>query len=153
MPSRSSRLTDEELRAWQSLLHAHDQVVRALDAELRAEHSISFGGYDVLLRLARAEGESLPMTELAARVMVPPSTLTRKVDRLVADGYVTRERSPSDSRVILAGLTPAGRRLVRRAARTHLRGIRRHFTGRLSSRQLREVADALEVITGPHQPH
>ena len=148
-----TRLKDEELRAWQSLLHAHDQVVGALDAELRAEHGISFGGYDVLLRLARAEGGALPMTELAARVMVPPSTLTRKVDRLVADGHVTRERSGSDSRVILARLTPSGRRLVRRAARTHLRGIREHFTGRLSELQLRHVAEGLEVITGPHRPH
>jgi DNA-binding MarR family transcriptional regulator len=148
-----TNLTEPELRAWQALLHAHDQVVRMLDAELRAEHGISFGAYDVLVRLARHPEGTLRMTELAERVMVPPSTLTRKVDRLVADGLVERSRSTVDSRLMLARLTVPGRRLVGRAARTHLRGIRQHFTGRLSQEQLRAVADALEAIAGPHQPH
>jgi DNA-binding MarR family transcriptional regulator len=146
-------LTDDELRAWEALLHAHQQVVGTLDAELRAAHGIGFDAYDVLVRLARAEGGELRMSALAERVMAPPSTLTRRVDRLVADGLVERTRSPDDSRVMLVTLTDAGRRLVRRAARTHLRGIREHFTGRLSDAQLRAVADALEVITGPHRPH
>jgi DNA-binding MarR family transcriptional regulator len=153
MPSMAERLTDGELRAWQALLHAHDQVVRTLDAELRAEHGISFGGYDVLVRLARSPDEGLRMTELAERVMVPPSTLTRKIDRLVADGLVDRSRSAGDFRVVLVRLTVAGRHTVRRAARTHLRGIREHFSGQLSPAQLRAVADALEAISGPHQPH
>jgi len=149
----AARLTDRELRAWQALLHAHEHVVRVLDAELRAAHGISFGGYDVLVRLARAAGETLRMTELADRVMVPPSTLTRKVDRLEADGLVERTRSSADSRVVLVRLTDAGRRLGRRAARTHLRGIRKHFSGRLNAEQLAQVADALETISGPHRPH
>jgi DNA-binding MarR family transcriptional regulator len=93
------------------------------------------------------------MTELAERVMVPPSTLTRKIDRLVADGLVDRSRSAGDFRVVLVRLTVAGRHTVRRAARTHLRGIREHFSGQLSPAQLRAVADALEAISGPHQPH
>jgi DNA-binding MarR family transcriptional regulator len=153
MPSMAERLTDAELRAWQAMLHAHDQVVRTLDAELRAEQGISFGGYDVLVRLARSADEGLRMTELAERVMVPPSTLTRKIDRLVADGLVERSRSAGDSRVVIVRLTVAGRRTVRRAARTHLRGIREHFSGRLSEEQLDHVAGALEAISGPHRPH
>jgi DNA-binding MarR family transcriptional regulator len=146
-------LTEAEMRAWQALLHAHEQVVRTLDAELRAEHDISFGDYDVLLRLARASGRTLNMTELARRVLLPPSTLTRKVDRLVRDGLVERHRSETDSRLMLARLTEVGLRTVRRAASTHLRGIREHFTGRLSDAQLHDVARALEAIAGPHQPH
>ena len=149
----SVRLTDSELRAWQALLHAHAAVVDALDGELRAEHGISFGGYDVLVRLARTTDDGLSMTELAGRVMVPPSTLTRKIDRLEADGFVERSRSVEDSRVVLVRLTDRGRRLVRRAARTHLRGIREHFTSRMSPGQLDQVAEALETISGPHRPH
>jgi hypothetical protein len=38
-------------------------------------------------------------------------------------------------------------------ARSHLPGIHEHFTGRLSQAQLRNVAAALEAITGPHLPH
>jgi DNA-binding MarR family transcriptional regulator len=148
-----TELSEAELRAWQALLHAHLQVTRKLDAEMRAEHGLSLHGYDVLLRLARAPGRCLRMTDLAARVMMSPSGLTRVVDRLVADGLVERERSGADARVMLARLTDQGRQILRRAARTHLRGIREHFTGRLGQGQLRNVASALETITGPHEPH
>jgi DNA-binding MarR family transcriptional regulator len=146
-------LSELELRAWQALLHSHHQVTKTLDTELRKEHGLPLGAYDVLLRLARARNDSLRMSELAARVMLSPSGLTRAVDRLVGDGLVQRDRSEEDARVKLARLTDRGRQVLRRAARTHLRGIREHFTGRLSQAQLRSVASALESIAGPHVPH
>jgi DNA-binding MarR family transcriptional regulator len=148
-----TNLTEPELRAWQALLHAHQHVTRTLDAELREEHGLPLGTYDVLLRLARAPGRCLRMTELADRVMLSPSGLTRVVDRLVAEDLVRRERFEGDARVMLAHLTERGSQVLRRAARTHLRGIREHFTGRLSPAQLRSVASALEAIAGPHEPH
>jgi DNA-binding MarR family transcriptional regulator len=150
---KTPRLTKTEVRAWQALLHAHQQVVRTLDRDLREEHHLDLAGYDVLLRLARAPGRALRMTDLAERVMLSPSGLTRLVDRLVARGLVQRQADPQDARAALATLTDEGRALLRRAARTHLRGIRDHFTGRLSQTQLRNVASSLETITGPHVPH
>ena len=148
-----SDLTELELRAWQGLLHAHQQVTRTLDAELRSEHGLSLGDYDFLLRLARAPHRALKMTELAKRVMMSPSGLTRAADRLVASGLIRRRRIQGDARVMLVQLTDPGRALLRRAARTHLRGIREHFTGKLSASQLYAVASALEGVTGPHEPH
>ena len=147
------RLSALELDAWQALLHAHHQITRVLDAELRKEHGVSFGDYDVLLRLARAPAYRLTMTELARRVMISPSGLTRVVDGLRDEGLVKRERDGDDARVVYAQLTDEGRTRVRQAAQTHLRGIREHFTGRLSATQLRQVTAALQIITGPHQPH
>lgn len=149
----TSKLSDVEMAAWQALLHAHHDVMRTLDAELRAEHSLSVGDYDVLVRLARAPKRRLRMTELAQRVMISPSGLTRVVDGLVSEGLVSRERDTSDARVTYAQLADEGYQRVRRAARTHLRGIRQHFTGRLTEKQLGDVAAALQVITGPHKPH
>ena len=147
------KLTDVEMDAWQALLHAHHQVTRILDAELRSSHELSFAEYDVLLRLARAEDKKLTMSELAKRIMISPSGLTRVVDGLEEKGLVSRQRDSGDARVVTASLTSAGREKVRRAAQTHLRGIREHFTGRLSEAQLKSVANALQVITGPHIPH
>lgn len=148
-----TELNTTELRAWQALLHAHHDVMRQLDAELREEHGLSMSAYDVLLRLTRAPDRSLRMTDLAERVMVSPSGLTRTVDRLVSKGLVERDRFDGDARVMLARLTDRGQQVLRGAAKTHLRGIRRHFTGRLSETQLRNVASALEAITGSHEPH
>ena len=147
------RLTDLELEAWQALLHSHDQVTRRLDAELRREHGLSLSEYDVLLRLAQAPELRLRMTRLARRVLFSPSGLTRAVDRLVGAGLIERQRDPADARVVVARLTDHGRERLRSAAQTHVRGIRRHFTARLSESQLREVASALQVIAGPQEPH
>lgn len=149
----STRLDELELRTWQSLLHAHHDVVGSLDAELRERHGITFSEYDVLLRLARAPERALSMGELAERTMLSPSGTTRLVDRLEASGLIERRPTPGDGRVQLATLTPTGVRLIRSAARTHLRGIREHFTGRLTRRQMEQVASALETIAGAHAPH
>ena len=149
----STRLSDLELRAWQALLHAHHDVVDRLDGELRVQHGVTFSEYDVLLRLGRAPERALTMGELAERTMLSPSGTTRLVDRLVATDLIRRRPVPDDGRVTLATLTPAGVKLLRAAARTHLRGIREHFTGRLTGRQLEQVVSALETIAGPHVPH
>lgn len=149
----AEKLSEAEMAAWQALLHSHEKITRVLDAELRAEHGVTLGEYDVLVRLARAQGRRLRMSELAHRVMISPSGLTRAVDGLERRGLVSRARDDGDARVVHAQLTPTGLDTVRRAARTHLRGIREHFTGRLSQEQLRAVASSLEVITGPHVPH
>jgi DNA-binding MarR family transcriptional regulator len=149
----STRLDELELRAWQSLLHAHHDVVGMLDTELRERHGITFSEYDVLLRLARASERALSMGELAERTMLSPSGTTRLVDRLEASELLVRRPVPGDGRVQLATLTPEGLRLIRAAARTHLRGIREHFTGRLTRHQLEQVASALEAIAGTHTPH
>ena len=148
-----TRLRDTELRAWQALIHAHHDVTRRLEDELKGEFGLSMADYDVLLRLARAGDGGLRMMQLAERVLMSPSGLTRVVDRLVGEGLVRRERMKDDARAMLVRLTERGRKRLRSAAGTHLRGIRQHFSGRLKDSQLRQVASALEVITGPHQPH
>jgi DNA-binding MarR family transcriptional regulator len=147
------RLTETELAAWQALLHAYHQIIRKLDRELRDQHDLPLAAYDVLLRLVRAPGKALRMSDLAERVMLSPSGLTRLVDRLVSKGLVRRRTDPHDARVAHASLTEDGVRQLRSAARTHLRGIREHFTGRLSGRELRAIASALGRISGPHIPH
>jgi DNA-binding MarR family transcriptional regulator len=149
----STKLSDTEMRAWQALLHAHHQVVETLDRELEEEHDLNLAEYDVLLRLARAPDRALRMSELAERVLMSPSGLTRLVDRLEGRGLVRRREDDQDGRVTFARLTERGRGALRAAARTHLRGIRRHFTDLLTEKQLRDVAASLEAVAGPHVPH
>src|SRR5205809_6956804 len=94
-----SRLDETELKAWQALLHAHHQVTRKLDAELQKEYGLSLGDYDVLLRLARAPAAGPRMTELAERVTISPTGLTRRVHRLLREAFVQRERHEGDPRL------------------------------------------------------
>jgi DNA-binding MarR family transcriptional regulator len=58
----------------------------------------------------------LTMGDLAARLCITEKTITGVVDRLEAEGYVHRERSASDRRVVRALLTKKGTAVQQRLA-------------------------------------
>ena len=130
--SRPQRLDERELRAWKGFLHAHATLLRRLDAELEAEHGLPVSSYEVLMNVADAEGERLRMHDIASRVLLSRSGLTRLVDRLERLGYVRREACPEDARGAFAVLTPEGRAAIDAARTPHLAGVRelflKHFT-------------------------
>jgi DNA-binding MarR family transcriptional regulator len=72
------------------------------------EKPLEQGQMDALDLLARRNDR--PMKELAARLRVDPSTATRAVQRLEADGLVERYPSPEDGRVVLVRITDEGAR-------------------------------------------
>src|SRR5512139_130065 len=59
---------------------------------------------------ALREGGSLRLGPLARRLGISPSTLTRNLARLEADGLVARDADPDDARAARVRLTPAGER-------------------------------------------
>lgn len=121
-------LSTDELTAWRTFLRAHTTLVRRLEGELVAEHDLPLASYDVLVQLSEAPTGSLRMTELADKVLLSRSGLTRLVDRLVRDGFVERASCPSDARGTLAVLTPRGLEALRSAWPTHLRGVAEHVS-------------------------
>lgn len=68
-----------------------------------------------LVMLALWEQEPLRVSELAERLSLEPATLSPLLKRLEAGGLVVRDRDPRDDRALAVSLTPAGRRLRRRA--------------------------------------
>ena len=59
--------------------------------------------------------ESMSVKELGARLGLESSTLTPLLKKLEAAGYVRRERSSADERVLVVSLTDEGRELHDRA--------------------------------------
>jgi DNA-binding MarR family transcriptional regulator len=121
-------------------------VTRRLDEELRVEGGLTLAEYDALVQLADAEDGRLRMNQLADRVLLSRSGVTRLVDRLVADGLVGRVSCPSDARGSLAALTERGRDALRSASRTHLRGVERYFTSVLTDDDLVALRRALDAV-------
>ena len=115
------------LGAWRAFLVAQALLARRLDDELHSRHGLSLAEYDALAQLAEAPERRLRMNELADRVLLSRSGVTRLVDRLVAAGLVRRDQCLTDARGAWAVLTEAGLERLRRASRTHLRGVIRHF--------------------------
>ena len=58
--------------------------------------------------LADSDGEQMRMSDLADRVRLSRSGLTRLVDRLETQGLIKRATCPSDARGSFAVLTTAG---------------------------------------------
>jgi DNA-binding MarR family transcriptional regulator len=139
-------LDAREQAAWRSLIVSSNRLRAVLDAELINEHQLSFADYEVFVQLSEAPGMRLRMSELADRLHLSPSGLTRRLDRLVRDGSVSREQCPSDRRGSFAVLRPKGLQRLVDAAPTHVRGVREHFLDRLTPDQQAAVADALGVL-------
>ncbi|MGB8650013.1 MAG: MarR family transcriptional regulator [Mycobacteriales bacterium] len=137
------RISEAQLGAWRSFLRAHAQITRQLEHELVSEHDLPLPSYDVLLQLAEAPGRRLRMTELADRVLLSRSGLTRLVDRLERDGLVERAACPGDARGTHAVLTDAGLTRLRDAAPTHLRGVAEHVTSRLTDAEVAQLRDLM----------
>jgi DNA-binding MarR family transcriptional regulator len=142
-------LTEGELHAWRVFLRSHAQVTRRLEHDLLVEHDLPLASYDVLVQLSEAPERRLRMTELAERVLLSRSGLTRLVDRLVRDGLVERQACPSDARGTLAVLTGTGRARLAEAWPTHLRGVVSNVVGRLSEDELDTLAQLLGRLVDP----
>jgi DNA-binding MarR family transcriptional regulator len=127
---------DPRLSAWRGFLRAHARIVRELERELQDERGMALTDYDVLVQLARVEPHRLRMSELADRLLLSRSGVTRLVDRLTKDGFVERVTCDDDRRGQWASLTGAGYARLREASPTHLRGVARHFLDRLPDEDL-----------------
>lgn len=134
---------DPRLGAWRAFLYAQSTLLARLDAELQADAGLTLAELDALAQLAFARQERLRMGELADRVLLSRSGVTRLVDRLVRQGYVTREACAPDGRGAFAVLTPAGRKLLRSAMPRHLAGVDSHFLEAIGMDDLAAVERAL----------
>ena len=90
-----------------TVLHAAGTAQDHVEARL-GEIGLSVAKLAALTAL-RVAGESLPLSQLAERLACVRSNITQLVDRLEADGLVTRAADPHDRRSRLAVMTAAGR--------------------------------------------
>ena len=146
MKTRPVTAADPRLDAWRAFLRAHARLTRELERELQAEQSMALADYDVLVQLALAEDQRLRMSDLADRVLLSRSGITRLVDRLEATGLVQRVTCESDRRGQWAQLTEAGRQRLRTASPTHLRGVAEHFLDRIPAAELDQLRTILERV-------
>jgi DNA-binding MarR family transcriptional regulator len=133
------------LEAWASLLQAHATLMRRLEADLEEETGLALADFDVLAQLASAGGE-LRMTELAARALISRSGMTRRVARLVEEGFVQRADANADGRGVMVALTDAGVGRLAETAPVHARGISKLFVEQLDDEELAILERALGKV-------
>ena len=134
------------MAAWRSLLRAHATLMRQLEMDLEKETGLALADFDVLAQLALAGGE-LRMTELAARVLISRSGMTRRVARLVDEGLVRRGTAGTDGRGVVVALTDAGVARLTDTAPVHVRGVSELFVAQLDDRELAALKRALDKVS------
>lgn len=95
-----------------SLLRLDRSVEGVIDRALRRSHGLALREMFVLAALDR--GVSRPGT-IATDLNLPPPSVTRAVEQLVARGWIERRRSDHDRRRVDLTLTTAGRTAVEEA--------------------------------------
>ena len=140
----SEKLDDLHLAAWRNFITAHARLIDLIDRELSAAGCVPLHWYDVLIELAEAPERRLRMSDLARKVVLSKSGLTRLVDKLEAAGLLMRETTPTDGRGAFAVLTDEGRAALRKAWPIYARGIQTHFARHLNDDEARIYEESLK---------
>jgi len=132
--------------AWGALLQVHAAAVPVIDQKLLTEAGMPLRFYDVLLELAAAPGRKLRMSDLADRVVLSRTRVSRLVDEMATARLLVREQNPQDARSAYAALTELGLQRYRQAAPTYLAAIEEYFAQHLQDRELKALAAALQRV-------
>ena len=131
------------------LARAQATLVRRLDQVLGGYHGISFNDFMLLHYLNRAPGGRLRRVDLAERLALTASGVTRSLLPLEKIGLVERQQDPRDARVAYAALTGAGREMVGNAV-TVAEQISKDLLRSCPPALFDELSNALGLIAGMH---
>ncbi len=134
---------DPKSHAWAVLLTAHATLVEKIEAALAAAKLPPLAWYDVLWELEKAEGGKLRMHELARRIVLSRSNLTRLADRLEHARLIAREDTPHDRRGYQCVITRAGLAMRKKMWPVYKTEIERLFSRYITVGEARTIGEAL----------
>lgn len=130
--------------AYLALVRAQDRLAGQAAALLRGR-GLTTATYNVLRILRGAGGAGLSCGEIGERLIHRVPDVTRLLDRMERDGWVRRERSSDDRRVVRTQLTPAARKAVNALDEPVLELHAAQFAD-LSVREIEALETALERL-------
>jgi DNA-binding MarR family transcriptional regulator len=145
MATDQKLLNDEVLRTWRAFLRAHSTMLRRISLDLEQAGLPPLTWYDVLATLRDAPGRRLRQVEIAERVLLSNSGLSRLIDRIETTGLVERTSCSTDRRAYHVRLTDEGEEMLERMWPVYAREIAEDFLPALGG-DGRQVRRTLETI-------
>ena len=145
----SDRDSNDSLEFCLRLTRAHATLTRRLDSALSNLHGLSFSDFTILYYLDRAPEARLRRIDLAERLGVTASGVTRSLLPLEKLGLVSRQPDPRDARVGYASLTEPGRTLLNYALATVV-PIAKETLHTVPTKQLNPLLLVLGELAGRH---
>jgi DNA-binding MarR family transcriptional regulator len=135
-----SRLDRTRLAAWRDLQRVVLEINRLIDDDLQREWAVPLGSFEVLAALRQLDGRARPQ-DVAAWMRIPPSSLSRRLDRLEEEGWIARHRDvdPEDHRAVEIELTRRGRALWREMNVSYRRAVQQRFAGALDDDEIAAI--------------
>jgi DNA-binding MarR family transcriptional regulator len=141
----AARISEEQLAAWRAFLRAHSTMLRRIGRDLEDAGLPPLSWYDVLAALRDAPEQQLRQVELAERVLLSNSGLSRLLDRIEAQGLLERTSCPEDRRSFFVRLTADGQAMLDAMWPVYARGIAEDFLPALGSNP-EEMREMLETV-------
>lgn len=148
---KNGRLDGLELGAWRGFSRAHATVWKELEGQLERTHQLPLSSFEVLIELDEAAGHRLRMSELASRVSLSRSGLSRLIDRLERAGLTERETCAEDLRGSFAHLTSLGRRRLHQAQPAFADAVTAQFLRHFNKAELAAFSDLCGRLADPAQ--
>ena len=130
------------------LLRANAMLRRELEARLLDAHSLTVKDYECLLVLDAAEESSMRRVDLAGRLLLTASGVTRLLDGLERLGFVTKRQCEADARVSYAVIAPAGRKALVKATEIHHAALAEIFGSLFTRKELDTLNELLARLPG-----
>ncbi len=140
-------LPPAESATWDSTLSVILWLPAALEARLKRD-GLCHHEFLILWCLTQHGDRTHTMGSLAELSRVTPSHLSRLASRLEKQGWLARERDPSDARVTIASLTAAGSRKYAETAPGYFATLREHLFDRLTEEQVTQLGGINAIIAG-----
>lgn len=140
-------MTDTPTLAVLRLFRARSFLESRLAPELGSVHGVGLNELLLLMQLTQAPLQRLRRVDLAARLNISQSTVTRMTLPMEKIGLVTRESDPRDSRVGYVVLAKSGRTLAANAEKTFRRIASEIFRDRWAAKDIATLADLLGRLT------
>lgn len=135
-------LKPDQMRTYFALVEAVSLLQFAVQQQLRADGELSYVQFEILARLADADG-GLTMTDIADVVVYSRSGLTHQAGLLEKAGFITRGASASDQRATVVAITEEGRARVAAVLPGHVEVVRELLFDTLSRQDVRELGDIM----------
>lgn len=149
-------LDDRHNSVWRLFLTAHARLLDRMEAKLDAAGLPPLEWYDVLFVLKEAPEHRLRLSELAERVLLSRSNLTRLVDRLERHKLLRRQACPTDRRGTFAVLTELGLAMQQQMWAVYAEGIGEYFACHVDHDELKALQQVLQRLLsaaeGSRQP-
>jgi DNA-binding MarR family transcriptional regulator len=140
----NSKLDNLRSSLWRLFLTAQVKLRDRIEAKLDQENLPSLEWYDVLYTLKEAPEQRLRLSELAEKVLLTRSNLTRLVDRLENAGLLQRMSCPSDRRGTFAVLTETGLAMQEQMWLIYAEGIVEYFASQINDEEVEVLQQVLQ---------